>query len=96
MVKQVNIRIAEKMENMIVVFDKMIGDTKQLQNAMRTQEDLIRGDNVMNQTMELLQEINRTVEKMKRNAEAVAESVKEGAEDMRRVQRNRANNIGRI
>ena len=96
MVKQVNIRIAEKMENMIVVFDKMISDTKQLQNAMRTQEDLIRGDNVMNQTMELLQEINRTVEKMKRNAEAVAESVKEGAEDMRRVQRNRANSIGRI
>ena len=96
MIKQVNVRIIERMENILGTLDKMMQDTKQLQNAMRAQEEMIRGDNVMRETMELLQEINYTVGKMKRSAEAVAESVKGGADDMRRIQRNRSNNIGRI
>ncbi|MBR7140642.1 MAG: hypothetical protein IKD03_00740 [Clostridia bacterium] len=93
--KQDNRRISECMQNILGVLDKMAGDTKRLQSAMQNQEELIRGDNIMNETMELLREINLSVSKMKRSAERVADSVKEGADDMRQVQRVRSNNIRR-
>lgn len=93
--KQDNRRISEKMQIILGILSKMSGDTRKLQLAMQTQEDLIRGDNIMNETMELLREINSIVDKMKRSAERVADSVKEGAEDMRRVQKVRSSNIRR-
>ncbi|MBR7117383.1 MAG: hypothetical protein IKC87_06730 [Clostridia bacterium] len=94
--KQNNKQIIEKMQSILDILSKMLGDTRRLQSAMQTQEDMIRGDNIMNDTMDRLTEINAIVEKMKRNAERVADSVKEGAEEVRRVQINRSNNIRRI
>ena len=94
--KQNNKQIIEKMQSILDILSRMLGDTRRLQSAMQTQEDMIRGDNIMNDTMDRLTEINAIVEKMKRNAERVADSVKEGAEEVRRVQINRSNNIRRI
>lgn len=89
-------QVIVRMQRIVDVLDKMNASTKKLEQAMRLQEDSIRGDKIMAQTMELLQEINRTVKKMKDNAETVAESIEEGARDIIRIQKNGADAVANI
>ncbi len=94
--RQNNKQIIIRMENVLDVLEKMEEDTKTLQNAMRTQEDQISGDRIMSKAMDLLCEINNTVRRMQEYAGETAESIREGAEDMIRVQTEGARAISNI
>ena len=83
-------------DSMLDVFDKMQRDTEKLQNDMYEQESLIRGDLIMNQAMELLQEINLTVQKMKSATKKAVENKKNCAIDFADIQKIGSNNAGRI
>ena len=84
-------QVITKMQRIVEVLSKMDESTRKLQQAMRAQEDAIRGDKIMAKAMENLEEINRTVKKMKTEAEKVADSIEEGARDIIRIQKQGAN-----
>ena len=86
-------QVITKMQRIVDVLSKMDESTRKLQQAMRAQEDAIRGDKIMAKAMENLEEINRTVKKMKTEAEKVADSIEEGARDIIRIQKQGANEI---
>lgn len=86
-------QVIAKMQRIVEVLSKMDESTRKLQQAMRAQEDAIRGDKIMAKAMENLEEINRTVKKMKTEAEKVADSIEEGARDIIRIQKQGANEI---
>ena len=86
-------QVIAKMQRIVEVLSKMDESTRKLQQAMRAQEDAIRGDKIMAKAMENLEEINRTVKKMKIEAEKVADSIEEGARDIIRIQKQGANEI---
>ena len=86
-------QVITKMQRIVEVLSKMDESTRKLQQAMRAQEDAIRGDKIMAKAMENLEEINRTVKKMKTEAEKVADSIEEGARDIIRIQKQGANEI---
>ena len=83
-------------ESMLDILSKMQMDTEKLQDAMYEQESLIRGDLIMNQAMELLQEINLTVQKMKTATEKAVEDRKTGATDIIDIQQTDSKNVGRM
>ena len=94
--RQNNTQIIYKMQAIVDILDKMKKDTDVLKRAMLDQQAQIKGDMIMNETMNLLDEINESVLTLKKRAESVANSIEEGANDMIRTQRERSNEISRI
>ena len=84
------------MQAIVDILDKMKKDTDVLKRAMLDQQAQIKGDMIMNETMNMLDEINESVLTLKKRAESVANSIEEGANDMIRTQRERSNEISRI
>ena len=94
--RQNNTQIIYKMQTIVEILDKMKKDTDVLKRAMLDQQAQIKGDMIMNETMNMLDEINESVLTLKKRAESVANSIEEGANDMIRTQRERSNEISRI
>lgn len=94
--RQNNTQIIYKMQAIVDILDKMKKDTDVLKRAMLDQQAQIKGDMIMNETMNMLDEINESVLTLKKRAESVANSIEEGANDMIRTQRERSNEISRI